>query len=137
MDKEDLITEFIPENLRSSFVIEDFQKHKQSWQLTLIEKKHLLPAELKGKDAVLNGCMNSVEIIDFPFQGKLMHLQFYRRRWKLAGEQASYHNSYIFHRPGMKTTNAFGDFLKGLDRTELTEFLDVWPATGDFWQENL
>ncbi len=74
---------------------------------------------------MLNGFLDPVEIIHFPFQGKLTYLKFYRRRWKAKGEKESYHNTYRFHRPGMNTTDAFGDFLKGLTRKEFDEFCAV------------
>lgn len=54
-----------------------------------------------------------------------------------SGNGESFFNEYVFHRPGMKTTNEFGDFLKGLDRKEFDEFCDVWCSVRDFWKKDL
>lgn len=95
--------------------------------MELVEKSECIPPSLAGKEVVLNGFMNSVEIIDFPFRGKPMYLSFTRRRWKEKGTEESYHNEYTFHPVGMKATEEFGAFLKGLDRIERSEFFNVWP----------
>lgn len=137
MEKELLLLEFIPEKLRRSFRLESYTKKEKEWTLNLKEEKVCVPKELAGKEVILNGYMNPVEIIDFPFQGKLVYLKFYRRRWREKGRQESYHNSYEFHRPGMKTTDAFGDFLKGLNREEFDEFCSVWSGVRDFWEEDI
>ena len=64
-----------------------------------------------------------VEIAGFPLQGKPLFLQIYRRKWKETGKKKSYTNTYEFYRPGMKTTDEFGIFLKELTRQERHEFL--------------
>lgn len=132
-----MLEEFIPEELRGVFELGEYEKEEKEWILILREKEVLFPKELEGKEVVLNGYMNPVEVVDFPFQGKLVYMKFYRRRWKEKGKEESFSNEYIFHRPGMKTTNAFGDFLKGLDRKEFDEFCDVWSGVRDFWEKDL
>lgn len=136
MDTTLLLDEFIPEELRRYFCLESFEKKKE-WALKMVEKEECVPKELNGKSVAQNGYMNPVEIIDFPFQGRLVYLKFYRRRWKEKGEKKSYWNEYRFHRKGMKTTDAFGDFLKGLTREEFDEFCTVWPRIRDFWKKDI
>ncbi len=66
-----------------------------------------------------------------------MYITFLRRRWKRRGDNESYFNSYTFHRPGMKTTDEFGDFLKGLDREEFDELCGVWPVIRNLREKDL
>lgn len=127
----------IPEEWRSTFELSDFQEKKNEVRMTLKEKSELIPVILKGENAVLNGYMDPIEIIDFPFRGKLMYITFLRRRWKIRGEEKGYHNTYRFHRPGMKTTDGFENFLKELNRKEFAELCRVWPDLGNLGQETL
>lgn len=125
-------TMLIPPEWQGSFEISQLQTYPndsdhQEWRLELVEKATCIPKQLKGKDTVLNGFMNSVEILDFPLRGKPMYLRFTRRRWKEKGTEESYHNEYTFHPVGMKATKEFGAFLKGLDRIERSEFFNIWP----------
>ena len=130
-------TVLIPKKWQDLFDLEDLEEKEDEYVVKLVEKEHLIPKELNGKISVLNGYLDRVEIIDYPLRGKLTYLQFKRRRWKEEGKDESFHNSYTFHRKGMKTTDEFGDFLKGLDREEFAEFCSAWPGVRDYWEENL
>lgn len=123
-----LQTILIPEKWREYFEIKELIQKENEMNLILREKETCVPSSLEGKDWVLNGYTKPVEIIDYPFRGKLMYIKFLRRRWKVRGENESHVNTYEFHRPGMKTTDEFGDFLKGLDREEFDELCRVWPV---------
>ena len=112
------------------FDVTEIKELKEEWQIDLIEKETLIPKELAGKEVVLNGYMNPVEMTDFPLRGKQTYLKFFRRRWKEAGATESYNNDYEFHPEGMKATKEFGVFLKGLDRKEADFFSDNWPNSG-------
>jgi len=136
MNKDEVLAEFIPKHLRDNFHIEVFKEGLTSWKLKLTENVDKVPKELQGTVAVLNGYMDPIEILDFPFKGKLVHLTFHRRRWKEQGEPKNYyHNNYTFHREGMKTTDEFGDFLKGIDREEADELCKCFPALRDIIKE--
>lgn len=122
----------IPTQWQKYFGLSELQQYPsmadlQEWRMQLVEKEECIPKQLEGKEVVLNGFLNSVEIVDFPFRGKPMYLNFTRRRWKEKGTEVSYHNEYTFHPVGMKATEEFGAFLKGLDRVERSEFFNVWP----------
>ena len=82
MEKEELLKNFIPEELREFFDIQELEEKEKEWKLILEEKAGQIPKDLEGKDGVLNGYLKPVEIIDFPFRGKLMYITFHRRRWK-------------------------------------------------------
>lgn len=51
-------------------------------------------------------------IMTHAFSLKKIFLEIYRRRWKEPGSERHYSNTYNLYPPGMKTTKAFGDFLK-------------------------
>jgi hypothetical protein len=87
----------------------------------------MIPKELQGKEYVLNGFMNPLEILDFPFHGKPMYLQFHRRRWMDPLTRKSFTNTYELHEEGMKATEEFGIFLKGIPRRERDQLLSSWP----------
>lgn len=127
----------IPEKWQPYFELKQLIKKDAEVNMILEEKEFLIPQGLKGKDVVQNGFMAPVEIIDFPARGRLMYIKFRRRRWKERGLNESYHNDYTFHRKGMKTTDEFGDFLKGLAGEEFVEFCSAWPGVLDFWEEDL
>lgn len=131
----------IPEKWRKAFEMVELREKGEgdSGEMTMLlrERKEMVPASLIDKDHVLNGFMDPIEIIDFPFRGKLMYITFLRRRWKLRGENESHFNTYEFHRPGMKTTDEFGDFLKAFDREEFDELCRVWPVLRDLREEDL
>jgi hypothetical protein len=80
----------------------------------LTEKQDLIPEKLKGKEPVLNGYLNDLELQTYPIQGKSCHLVLRRRRWKEQGTDGrqSYWNEYDFAAEGTKATKAFGAFLK-------------------------
>ena len=139
---EDFSKYLIPEEWRGIFELCEVGEKEKEFLMVLREKEDLIPKALKGKEVVLNGYKDPVEILHFPLNGKLTYLKFYRRRWKEkgceeSGKGESFSNDYTFHRPGMKTTNEFGDFLKGLNREEFDEFCDVWTGVRDFWEKDL
>lgn len=127
----------IPEKYRSLFEVENIEEKKESWEILAVEKKSNIPEELKGKESVLNGYCKDIEIIDFPFRGKVMYITFRRRKWKESGLGESFSNSYSFHKEGMKTTDEFGDFLKGLTREERIEFFCAFPSIQHLQEENI
>jgi hypothetical protein len=53
--------------------------------LYLTEKPDLIPEKLKGKEPVLNGYLNELELQTYPIQGKSCYLKLRRRRWKEKG----------------------------------------------------
>ena len=102
----------IPEDILAFFELTQVKEHKERIELILTEKQELVPAILKGKQAVLNGYWNPMELQTFPLKGKACYLKLLRRKWKESGGVKSYGNSYHFDIEGTKATREFGAFLK-------------------------
>lgn len=117
MEKEELNNQLysllIPKEILESFTIEQIKESEELIEISLLEKE-LIPAELTGKQAVLNGYMNPIELHSYPIQGKTCYLKLKRRRWKLKGtsNSSNCHNEYDFAAEGTKATKQFGAFLK-------------------------
>lgn len=115
------------ERYRENFEVQEFIEKENECILIVIEKNDRIPEELKGKEVILNGYKEKIEIIEHPFMEKLFYIQFFRRKWKEKGGTESYSNTYELHPPGMKATQEFGDFLKELTRQERHEFFCAFP----------
>ena len=103
----------IPEEILVSFEIESIKETEETVDIELVEKE-LVPAQLAGKQAVLNGYMNPIELQSYPIQGRKCFLKLKRRRWKAQGttDSTNCHNEYDFAAEGTKATKLFGAFLK-------------------------
>ena len=71
--EEGIETIFIPKKWRMNFKIKKLKEKNKEMNMVLVEKEECVPKMLAGADYVLNGYMEPVEIIDFPFRGKLMY----------------------------------------------------------------
>ena len=119
---ENGITQLIRKQIRMLFCpkpLDDFEinyveERKDEWTIELIEKGTRVPAVLHGKQTVLDGYCNVVEILTHAFSLKRITLKIYRRRWKEPGSETHYSNTYNLHPDGMKTTKEFATFLKGI-----------------------
>lgn len=130
IDTKQTLEALLPKEWLAFFDVTEIRELKNEWQIDLLEKESLIPKALSGKEVVLNGYMNPVEMTDFPLRGKQTYLKFFRRRWKERGADESYNNDYEFHPEGMKATKEFGVFLKGLNRKEADFFFSNWPDSG-------
>lgn len=90
----------------------------------------------KVKEVSLNGYCKPIELMTFPAGGKPVYLKIKRRRWVVKGKKESYTNTYDLNYQGVKATKEFADFLKGLDREALDEFLNAWPVYRRMWEKN-
>jgi hypothetical protein len=136
VDLEGMGKILLPERYQKYFITEELQEKRNEWLLILREKREEIPTELIGKDAVLNGYKDPVEILHFPLGGKNLYLKLYRRKWKERGKSKSYSNQYRIHRQGMKTTDEFGDFLKELTRQERSEYFRTFKNIRHIIQED-
>lgn len=111
--QEQVFSLLIPKEILFSFEIEHIQESEEIVEIMLIEKE-LIPAQLSGKQAVLNGYMNPIELQSYPIQGRKCYLKLKRRRWKQQGttDSSNCHNEYDFAAEGTKATKMFGAFLK-------------------------
>lgn len=102
----------IPEEYLVDFDVTHVDNKPTEWVIELTEKVDKIPAALKGKEVVLDGYCNEVDILTHAFSLKKIYLRMVRRRWKEKGSAKGYANEYNLHLPGMKTTREFRDFLK-------------------------
>ena len=103
---------FIPEEYLVDFEVNHIENKPQEWIIELVEKADRVPKALQGKEVVLDGYCNEVDILTHAFSLKKIYLRLIRRRWKESGGTNGSTNEYDLHIPGMKTTREFRDFLK-------------------------
>ena len=103
---------FIPQEYLVDFEVNHIENKPQEWVIELVEKEDRIPKALAGKEAVLDGYNNEIDILTHAFSLKKIYLRLIRRRWKEKGTGKHYSNAYNLHIPGMKTTREFRDFLK-------------------------
>jgi hypothetical protein len=104
----------VPEDILICFELNRIVENKEELLLDMIEKESCIPDVLQGKEAVLNGYMNSTTLQSFPQKGKRCYIHLRRRRWKEKGslDNKGFSNQYNFTAPGTKATRSFGAFLK-------------------------
>ncbi len=103
---------FVPQEYLNNFEANYIEERPDEWIIELVEKENRIPDVLKGKDVVLDGYCNEIDILTHAFSLKKIYLRLIRRRWKERGGSKAYSNEYDLHIPGMKTTREFRDFLK-------------------------
>jgi hypothetical protein len=103
---------FVPQEYLNDFDVNYIEEQPNEWLIELVEKESKIPIELTGKEVVLDGYCNSIDILTHAFSLKKIYLRLIRRRWKEKGGTKGYSNEYDLHIPGMKTTKEFGAFLK-------------------------
>jgi len=103
---------FIPEEYLQDFEVNHIENKPEEWVIELVEKEDRVPKVLAGKQVVLDGYNNEIDILTHAFSLKKIYLRLIRRRWKEKGTTQHYSNEYNLHIPGMKTTREFRDFLK-------------------------
>lgn len=114
----------MPEEIVKNFQFNELKETKDAIELNMVENEGNIPKFLEGKEVVLDGFCNPIELQSFPQKGKTFYIKVIRRRWKEKGSNESYSNDYDLHYEGMKATKEFGDFLKesfGLTATEFSE----------------
>ena len=109
---ESLLSFVAPKIVRDSFKLVSIKETTEYFVLKFEEYKHLVPAELSGRDIKLNGFENKLELHTFPQKGKSCYLQIYRRKWCDKQTNKNYSNDYKLHKEGMKATDELGSFLK-------------------------
>jgi len=109
----------VPEEILAHFDYEGWEVIGNMIRVHLVEKDddaHRPKSQNPQEEWVLDGFMNPMELQTFPTLGKEVFLVLRRRRWKLKGGGKRHTNTYAFAPKGMKTTRAFGAFLKEIDR---------------------
>jgi len=109
---EEVLKILIPEEYLQDFEPNSVENKPEEWIIELVEKEDRIPKALAGKEVVLDGYNNEIDILTHAFSLKKIYLRLIRRRWKEKGTTRHYSNEYNLHIPGMKTTKEFRDFLK-------------------------
>ena len=106
----------VPKEILEDFTVVDVHEIKNEWIIELEEKANRIPATLQGKDVVLDGFYDSIDLISGVMMEQVIYLRIRRRRWKERGSTIHEHNQYDHHFKGMRTTKRFAAFLKEIDR---------------------
>ncbi len=121
-----------PQELTKNFTVVKIVEAKTAITIVFEEKKDKIPLELQGKEVVLDGFLNTLELQTFPLKDKTVYFAIKRRRWKeKSTEGKSYNNTYDLHDQGMKTTKEFGAFLKEELGLQPTEYNELWRSLTD------
>jgi broad-specificity NMP kinase len=113
---EKLSEVLVPKEILEDFIVVDVHEISEEWLIELEEKKDRVPASLQGKDVVLDGFYDSIDLISGVMMDQVIYLRIRRRRWKERGSTKHEHNQYAHHFEGMKTTKRFAAFLKEIAR---------------------
>ena len=106
----------VPKEVLENFIVTDVHELKNEWLIVLEEKEDKIPENLHGKDVVLDGFYDSIDLISGVMMDQVIYLRLRRRRWKERGCKKESHNQYDYQFKGMKTTKRFAAFLKEINR---------------------
>jgi hypothetical protein len=121
----DVLSVLIPESL-SAFELVSVNEYADRIELRLDEPSGCPPASLSGKDVILDGFTNPLELQTFPLKDKPVYFKVYRRRWKEKGTNNPHNNSYDLHPEKVKATHEFAAFLKDEVGQTLGEYNAFW-----------
>ena len=107
----DVLSVLIPESL-SAFELVSVNEYPDRIELRLDEPAGSVPVSLAGKDVILDGFTNPLELQTFPLKDKPVFFKVYRRRWKEKGSNTPHSNQYNLHPEKVKATHEFAAFLK-------------------------
>ena len=128
----DLVKLIAPAEVVNNFDFSEIQETSKNILLVFTEKKDQIPPVLKGKEVVLDGYLNKVELQTFPLKDKSVFIVIRRRRWKDKGsKEPGISNNYKLHEEGIKTTKEFGAFLKEELGLQPDEYNKLWESLTD------
>ncbi len=76
---------FVPQEYLNDFDINHIEELPEDWVIELEEKDDRIPEVLRGKEMVLDGYCNEIDILTHAFSLKKIYLHLIRRRWKEKG----------------------------------------------------
>lgn len=113
---EKFVNMFVPSEYLCYFELFDVEIKPDCYEIILHEKKDQLPKGLEGKNAVLDGFCRPISILCGSVLNKKVYLVVKRRRWKEAGTNQHYENTYELHPKGARITKEYAGFLKKNNR---------------------
>jgi len=126
---QDLLKLIVPKEITDNFELIEIIEKTNMITLSFEELTIRIPKPLIGKEVVLDGYLNQLELQTFPLKDKTVYIALRRRRWKEKGDsQQSYSNTYELHVEGMKTTKEFGAFLKEEFGLQPDEYNKLWKS---------
>ena len=126
---KELLKLIAPDVITENFTLIEIAENATTITLYFEEKEDRIPDELKDKDVVLDGYLNTLGLQTFPLKDKTVYIAIRRRRWKEKGKnEKSYSNTYELHYDGMKTTKEFGVFLKEELGLLPSEYNKLWDS---------
>lgn len=119
----------VPKEITDNFELIEIVEKTNMITLSFEELTSRIPNPLRGKEVVLDGYLNQLELQTFPLKDKTVYIALRRRRWKEKGDtKQSYSNTYELHIEGMKTTKEFGAFLKEEFGLQPDEYNKLWKS---------
>lgn len=119
----------VPKEITDNFELIEIVEKTNMITLSFEELTSRIPNPLRGKEVVLDGYLNQLELQTFPLKDKTVYIALRRRRWKEKGDnKQSYSNTYELHKEGMKTTKEFGAFLKEEFGLQPDEYNKLWKS---------
>lgn len=126
---QELLKLIVPKEITDNFELIEIIERTNMITLSFEEFSIRIPKPLQGKEVVLDGYMNQLELQTFPLKDKTVYIALRRRRWKEKGDiKQSYSNTYELHVEGMKTTKEFGAFLKEEFGLQPDEYNKLWKS---------
>jgi predicted transcriptional regulator len=125
----ELLKLIVPKEITDNFELIEIVERTNMITLSFEELASRIPKPLIGKEVVLDGYLNQLELQTFPLKDKTVYIALRRRRWKEKGDsKQSYSNTYELHVEGMKTTKEFGAFLKEEFGLQPDEYNKLWKS---------
>lgn len=126
---QELLKLIVPKEITDNFELIEIVERSNMITLSFEEITSRIPKALIGKEVVLDGYLNQLELQTFPLKDKTVYIALRRRRWKEKGDsKQSYSNIYELHVEGMKTTKEFGAFLKEEFGLQPDEYNKLWKS---------
>ncbi len=126
---QELLKLIVPKEITDNFELIEIVERTNMITLSFEELASRIPKPLIGKEVVLDGYLNQLELQTFPLKDKTVYIALLRRRWKEKGDsKQSYSNTYELHVEGMKTTKEFGAFLKEEFGLQPDEYNKLWKS---------
>ena len=127
---QELLKLIVPKEITDNFDLIEIVERTNMITLSFEELTSRIPKALSGKEVVLDGYLNQLELQTFPLKDKTVYIALRRRRWKEKGDNTqSFSNTYELHVEGMKTTKEFGAFLKEEFGLQPDEYNKLWEGT--------
>jgi hypothetical protein len=126
---QELLKLIVPKEITDNFELIEIIERTSMITLSFEELASRIPKPLIGKEVVLDGYLNQLELQTFPLKDKTVYIALRRRRWKEKRDSnQSYSNAYELHVEGMKTTKEFGAFLKEEFGLQPDEYNKLWKS---------